>query len=249
MELSKLSKAYFGRQATRISDSAKKIAAREAIIAPGRTIPDGGNLPIGVGRRIRAAVMFLDISAFSSRPCESHQEQENTLRAMAYFFAEMIRIVEDYGGYVEKNTGDGLMAYFTKNGAADESASHRAVSAALTMFYVAEHLLNPAIRNSGLSALEFRICIDTGNITVAEVGAARRFHGIVAIGTTANIASKMLDKATAGDLLIGEETYLELPESRKSNAHVAFEKTGFVYKADQRPYRYLKYTGRWKGPL
>jgi len=41
------------------------------------------------------------------------------LRVLNLFFTEMIRIVEDYGGAVEKNTGDGLMAYFEDRAADD----------------------------------------------------------------------------------------------------------------------------------
>ena len=33
---------------------------------------------------------------------------------LSLFFSEMIRVVGDYGGTVEKNTGDGIMAYFAQ---------------------------------------------------------------------------------------------------------------------------------------
>lgn len=62
------------------------------------------------------AIMFLGISDFSSRPAESSAEQLTLLVALNFFFGEMIRIAEDYGGTVEKNTGDGLMAYFEDAG-------------------------------------------------------------------------------------------------------------------------------------
>ena len=34
------------------------------------------------------------------------------LAALNLFFSELVKVAEDYGGTVEKNTGDGLMAYF-----------------------------------------------------------------------------------------------------------------------------------------
>jgi adenylate cyclase len=37
------------------------------------------------------------------------------LRVLNLYFSEMIKIAEEYGGTVEKNTGDGLMAYFEDN--------------------------------------------------------------------------------------------------------------------------------------
>lgn len=48
------------------------------------------------------AVMFIDICGFSSRPMETLEEQDLTLRVLNLFFTEMIRIAEEYGGNVER---------------------------------------------------------------------------------------------------------------------------------------------------
>ena len=61
---------------------------------------------------MNATIKFTDISGFSLRNSISTEEQEMMLRVLNLYFTEMIRIVNDYGGSVEKNTGDGLMAYF-----------------------------------------------------------------------------------------------------------------------------------------
>ena len=53
------------------------------------------------------AVLFLDISGFSVRKSETVEEQGMILKILNLFFTEMIRIAEEYGGTVEKNTGDG----------------------------------------------------------------------------------------------------------------------------------------------
>lgn len=82
--------------------------------------------------------MFLDICKFSARPAWTEQAQQTLLQILSLFFTEMIKIVEDYGGFVEKNTGDGLMAYFVKEPNDETSAQQRAVSAALTMFSAAD---------------------------------------------------------------------------------------------------------------
>ena len=69
------------------------------------------------------------------------------LRVFDFFFTEMIRIAEDYGGTVEKNTGDGLMAYFEDGGGHRESGAKRAVACALTMMDTTSWLINPVLRN------------------------------------------------------------------------------------------------------
>src|SRR5260370_41133856 len=106
-----LEQSYWTSQIERVESLRSKISARAAASAPiGRVIPDDDDLVIGTGRRLMLTVMFIDISKFSQRQSITANEQELMLRVLNLFFTEMIRIVEDYGGVVEKNTGDGLMA-------------------------------------------------------------------------------------------------------------------------------------------
>ena len=53
----------------------------------------------------------------------------------------------------------------------------------MSMFYAADHFINPIIQNSGLEEIDFRICMDFGWITIARLGAAQRFNHIVAVGS------------------------------------------------------------------
>lgn len=245
---SKLTHAYLLKQIARNLAAVEKIRERSQVTA-GRVIPSSGDLPLHAGRRIEATVMFLDISKFSSRPSWTDTEQENNLRVLSLFFSEMIRIVLDYGGTVEKNTGDGLMAYFTRKSANDASAQQTAVAAALTMFSAAQTIVNPLIAKSGLAPLDFRICLDHGPITIAQVGVARDFNGIVAIGTTANIASKMLAFADPNTILIGTKVYEALPAYWQSNyATFKTAQTGWNYTDDNAPYVFWQYDGRWTIP-
>ena len=65
-------KSYYDKQAARVEALRAKIASRPMVTTDGRAIPDEGDVPIGVGRRVRAAVMFIDICGFSSRPAAPH---------------------------------------------------------------------------------------------------------------------------------------------------------------------------------
>ena len=215
----------------------------------GRVVPDPSNIPFYDGRRMDATVMFLDICSFSARPSSTAEEQENLLRILSLFFTEMIRIVEDYGGFVEKNTGDGLMAYFVHEG--DEvPMQQRALTAALTMFHAAYSIINPVIIRSGMQAIDFRICLDHGPITTAKVGASRGFNGIVAIGATANIASKMLAYADRNTILVGTMVLGGLPDEWKERfVELKTADTGWIFTSDERPYAFWEYKGRWTGPV
>jgi class 3 adenylate cyclase len=168
------------------------------------------------------------------------------LRMLTFFFSEVIRIIDDYGGTVEKNTGDGLMAYFVSPPGEKASTQQIAVAAALTIFYAADSIINPHIQASGLTKFDFRICIDHGAITVADVGVPRGFRGIVAIGTTANVASKMLAVAEANTLLLGDQVLKGLPSSWTQYAKVKTANTGWIYRSTGQPYPFWEYLGRWK---
>jgi adenylate cyclase len=143
-----LDQSYWEAQKQRIASLRDKIKRRPAI-GDGRVVPADDDLSICDGRRLSIAIMFIDICGFSSRPMDTAAEQDLMLRILNLYFTEMIRIAEEYGGNVEKNTGDGLLIYFNDNeGNPPASGPKRAVSCALTMFATTKYLLNPIIVNS-----------------------------------------------------------------------------------------------------
>lgn len=244
----RLTKGYVQKQVDRTLVTIQRIRDRNPVVA-GRVVPESGDIAIHAGRRLTATVMFLDISKFSQRPSSTQEEQENLLQILSLFFTEMIKVVEDYGGVVEKNTGDGLMAYFVREAADTVPIQQKAVAAALTMFWAATNLINPVVSRSGMQPLDFRICMDHGPITIAKVGAARGFNGIVAIGATANIASKMLSFADANTLLLGGMVLDGLPLEWRSNfVRLKTLETGWVHTANNLPYPFWIYDGRWTEP-
>lgn len=245
-----LEQAYWEAQKLRIESLRDKINRRPKI-DDGRIVPADDNLSIGDGRRLSMAVMFIDICGFSSRPMETVDEQDLMLRILNLYFTEMIRIAEEYSGNVEKNTGDGLLIYFNDSeGTPSASGAKRAVACALTMFAATKYLLNPIIQNSNAKPIDFRVSIDHGNVTVARIGAPRRFNANVAIGATANFASKVMRFAEAGEIVIGESAKNLLPESWiNSWTEVIPEPSGWIYTATDTPYKIYKYKGRWKSYL
>lgn len=91
--------------------------------------------------------------------------------------------------------------------------------------------------------------MDHGPITIARLGAARRFNGIVAIGTTANIASKMLSIAEPDTILVGTKFAEGLPEHWVRQYLVENNsETGWFYRENDAPYSFWEYSGRWREP-
>jgi len=241
-----LDSTYWAAQRDRVEQLRKKIANRPSI-GGGRFVPDDDSLSIGDGRRLMMSVMFIDICDFSSRAMETIEEQDLMLRVLNLYFTEMIRIAEEYGGNVEKNTGDGLLIYFNDGeGTPPESGSKRAIACALTMFAATNQLINPIVKASGANEIAFRVSIDYGAVTIARIGAPRRFNANAAVGTTANFAAKMLRFAKAGEIVIGESarTHLPLDWQIKWITPIS-ESTGWTYRKDNAPYILYRYNGRW----
>jgi adenylate cyclase len=237
---------YWTRQIERIENLRQRISAREQI-GSGRVIPEDAGLAIGDGKRMSMAIMFIDICDFSSRPMESIGEQDITLRTLNLFFSEMTKIAEEYDGHVEKNTGDGLMIYF-KDGEGNPATNGaiRAVAASLTMQAATTQLINPILAATPTKEIQFRTSIDHGQVTIARLGAARGFTSNVAIGGTANFASKVLKHAGKNEIVIGHAVKVLLPDDwQRQWTELLPLDTGWSYTASGEPCLIYKYKGRW----
>ena len=205
-------------------------------ITEGRVMPDREEITIGSGKRFELAVLFLDVCGFSSRPNWTPDEQNVVLATMNVFMAEMLSIVKDFGGTYEKNTGDGLMAYFGEDGATEANRVKPAVEAAVVMHYVNEKLIAPWLISQKVEPLRFRVGIDHGPVTIARVGIRGEKSSRVAIGTTANIACKLMERIPNGGICVGQNVYRNLPQHWGHSCRQCDEPTGFVYVATQMPY-------------
>ena len=150
---------------------------------------------------------------------------------------EMLHIVRDFGGIFEKNTGDGLMAYFGEGAASDAEAAKAAAEAAVTMHYVNDNLMWYFLKKAGCSPVSFRIGIDTGPVTIAKVAIHGGTHGsAVAVGTIANVACKLMRLVPEGGICVGERTFEILPYNWKTTCQRCDGSTGHVYRLTQQVY-------------
>ena len=245
MRFDGLESNYWAEQTARVDRLVGQVRQGDQVAA-GRLVPEREDLVIGTGRRLRTAVLFLDVSGFSALPSESVEEQDLLLRALNVFFSEMVRVAEDYGGTVEKNTGDGLMAYFPDEAAPATNGATRAVAAALTMQTANQLLISPHFRASGLRPFDFRIGIDTGFVTIARLGAPKRYNSAAAIGATANPACKLLALGGANDLLLGDNAKRDLPFGWQVEWATALGlATGWTFRQSGQSYPAWRFTGRW----
>jgi adenylate cyclase len=232
---SKWTSGYLERVEDRIGKIMDKNPARLESIVQARAMPEIDDLTIGSGKFFpELAVLFLDICGFSCWSNWLQEEQAKVLQVMNIFMATMQGIVRDFNGTCEKNTGDGLMAYFSAGPSAEERVK-TAVEAATVMNYVNDHVVSPQLARLGISSVKFRIGIDVGPVTIARVGIHSDANQFVAIGTSANVACKLMRLVEDGGICIGEHTYRRLSTGWQSACKPLGETT-FHYVCDGRLY-------------
>ncbi len=232
------------RTVKRIASLDQKLLA----VRPGEQMPVEDQVTIGSGRQMEVAILFLDICGYSSWFNDSYDAQKLVLAIMNILMAEMMNIVRDHKGEFEKNTGDGLMAYFGCESDQATDCIQSAIKAGLTMHYFNDHILTPYLTQNGFGGVRFRIGIDYGKVTIGRVGIPGGMNSFVAIGTTANIACKLLNVAEPGEIIIGQNVKDHLPVLWHQFCNFLPRTTGFSYVINNSPYWAYKYTGRWKTP-
>ena len=139
----------------------------------------------GTNREITA--MFVDVRNFTS--ISESRRPEEVVELLNVFFQNMVEIVEDCGGMVNKFLGDGFMALF---GAIEGELSEgrhadAAVECALRM---SERLQEVNARVSLPFDFAIGVGIHTGEAVVGSIGSQQRLE-YTAIGDTVNVASRI----------------------------------------------------------
>lgn len=203
-------------------------------IRNGRVVPADDDLPIGDARRLKLAVLFLDICGFSRIPSEEETQQDQVFEILNLFMAEMLQIVRTHEGDFEKNTGDGLMAYF-KDGA-EAQCAQRALDAAITMHCYNDQVISPRLKRIGLPEIKFRVGIEAGLVTIANVGVRGDHHSLVAVGTVANVACKLMNLLPNGGIVLGQYTRGLLPAEWQIETKSIGPLPGYLIKGTTTPY-------------
>src|SRR4029077_19542940 len=148
-----------------------------------------------VAERRLASVLFADLVGFTT--LSESRDAEAVRQILSRYFDTCRRLIEVYGGTVEKFIGDAVMAVWGTPTATEDDAE-RAVRAALDLV-AAVSALGDEIGAQGLRA---RAGVLTGEAAVT-IGAAGQ--GMVA-GDLVTAASRIQAAAEPGTVLVGEST-------------------------------------------
>jgi class 3 adenylate cyclase/tetratricopeptide (TPR) repeat protein len=155
------------------------------------------------GERKQVTVMFCDAEGFSL--LSERLGPEKVYSIMDEVFEILIHKVHEYGGTVNKMTGDGIMALF---GApiALEDAPQRAIRSALSIQRDISRLSDRKKEDTGNRPIRMRVGIHTGPVVVGSLGNDLRVE-FTAVGDTVNLASRMEGLAEPGTVYVTEDTF------------------------------------------
>ncbi len=162
-----------------------------------------GLLQLG-GQRRKVTILFADIKGFTA--LSEKMEPEKVVEVLNTFFTEMVDLVFQHQGTLDKFLGDALMADF---GVPVEipQAPAQAVACALAM-----HRRLQEMRAAGVTPIQgIRIGINTGEAIVGNIGSDKRMDFTV-IGDVVNVAARLqeLTKELEADSLVSEATFREV---------------------------------------
>src|ERR1700722_18141225 len=161
-----------------------------------------------IAERRLCSVLFVDLVGFT--PFAEQRDPESVRELLSQYFERAQRIIESYGGTIEKFIGDAVMAVWGAP-VANEDDAERAVRAGLDVVARGTDL-GEVTGNSGLPARG----VVTGEVAVT-IGKVS--EGMV-LGDAVNSASRVQSVAEPGSVFVDESTW------RAASSAIAFEEVG-----------------------
>lgn len=151
-------------------------------------------------------VLFLDIAGYTRLSEHTSRAQMNAL--VERYFSSFLDAIYTHNGDINETAGDGLMILFQD----DDSVQH-AISAVSTALAIQQHVHTLNRTAEPTTPITINIGINSG---LAAVGSTR-FEGLTgarwtytASGPVTNLAARLAELATCGDIYLGEETAIRV---------------------------------------
>lgn len=152
------------------------------------------------GARATVSVLFADIRGFTS--FSEARDPAEVVEAINTYFGFAAEAIQANAGIVDKYMGDAVMAHFNSPLLPREEHAWLAVKAA---WETRERMQR--YNEANAQGLAFGIGVNTGTALAGNVGGKERMEYTL-IGDAVNLAKRLQENAAAGQILLGEATYL-----------------------------------------
>jgi len=162
-----------------------------------------GELIIEKGGRVSEITMlFSDIRGFTTM--SDGQPPEDVVNTLNEYFEVMVDILFQYTGTLDKFVGDEIIGLFGAPIPIDD-APFKAVSCALAMLQALAEF-NRTRHAENQPPINIGIGINTGKVITGAIGSTRALQ-YTAIGGPMNVASRLVNLAAHGEIVIADSTY------------------------------------------
>jgi adenylate cyclase len=162
------------------------------------------------GQKRPVVIFFSDIRGFT--PLSEAMAPDQIATLLTEYFTEMVEIVFEHSGTLDKFMGDAIMALWGAPIVHADDAD-RAMRCALDQLDALEKL-NQKWKEEGRPQLAIGIGINFGEVFAGNIGSDRRLEYTV-IGDAVNTAKRLCDTAGANEILISEPFYQQLKQPPK----------------------------------
>ncbi len=162
-----------------------------------------GELIIEKGGRVSEITMlFSDIRGFTTM--SDGQPPEDVVNTLNEYFEVMVDVLFQYTGTLDKFVGDEIIGLFGAPIPIDD-APFKAVSCALAMLQALAEF-NRTRHAENQPPINIGIGINTGKVITGAIGSTRALQ-YTAIGGPMNVASRLVNLAAHGEIVIADSTY------------------------------------------
>ena len=171
---------------------------------------DAGKLP---SQKQPVVIFFSDIRGFT--PMSEDMSPDDIATLLTEYFTEMVEIVFEHSGTLDKFMGDAIMALWGAPIVHADDAD-RAMQCALDQLAILEKM-NVKWKEQGRPPVAIGIGINFGEVFAGNIGSDRRLEYTV-IGDAVNTASRLCSSAGLNEILISEPFYKALKKPPKVEA-------------------------------
>ncbi len=168
--------------------------------------------------RRTVTILFADIRSFTL--IAERMAAEDVVLMLNQYFSVMVDIIFKNSGLLDKFVGDQMIAVFGLV-ETDRNIAESAIKTAIEMQEATEEMMGKR-KQLDQETFEVGIGINTGAAIIGNIGSANRMDYTV-IGDCVNVAARLEQMAKGGEIIIGEQTYLQ------NNGNFTFESRGEVF--------------------
>ena len=201
----------------------ERLARLKRFLAPqlAELLVSSGDERVLESHRRDIAVLFCDLRGFTA--FAETAEPEEVMKVLREYHASLGQLVHDFGGTLERFTGDGMIVLFNDPLPCPEP-SLTAAQLAVEMRARVDELVR-GWRLVG-NRLGFGIGIAYGYATLGRVGFEGRFD-YTAIGSVVNLAARLCERANTGEILLDSKVYAAIGGRMKTQSLGEFTPKGF----------------------